>query len=232
MLSVQQIDTFYDKSQVLNGVSLEVGHGKLVSLLGRNGAGKTTTLRSVVGVKPPARGRVLVDGQEVTGKPADAIARLGVALVPEHRGIFVSLTVEENLQIACRRGSKWGIEDVYGIFPRLKERRRNRGHMLSGGEQQMLAIGRALVNNPRLILLDEPTEGLAPVIVEELTATIGMIRDSGISVLLVEQNLAVCMQLADWFYVLEDGHIVYQGPPSDFADASEVRDRYLGVGVH
>jgi len=227
MLKVQGIHSFYDKSHVLHGVSIEVNRGEVVSLLGRNGAGKTTTLKSIVGIVVPREGRILFEDAEIQGMEIHAIARLGIALTPEHRGIFHLLTVEENLAIAARKGSVWRLEDVYRTFPRLKERRRNRGGMLSGGEQQMLAIARALVNDPKLLLLDEPTEGLAPVIVEEVERVIATIRRSGIAVLLVEQNLKVCMKLADRHYVLEQGHIVYAGSREEFLAAEQVRERYL-----
>src|SRR5512146_494611 len=166
MLTLDAVNAFYGKSHILHDVSLHVQRGELVSILGRNGAGKTTTLKSIAGAVVPRTGSVRLDGEELVAVPTHRIARLGVALVPEHRGIFTLLSVEENLRIAVRRGSRWQIDDVYAMFPRLKERRRNPGSALSGGEQQMLAIGRALLTGPRLLLLDEPTEGLAPVIVD------------------------------------------------------------------
>ncbi|AFK55818.1 ABC transporter ATP-binding protein [Tistrella mobilis] len=228
MLTLDQVHAYYGKSHVLEGVSLEVRPGELVTLLGRNGAGKTTTLKSIAGMVE-TKGTISFDGTAITGRPSHDIARRGVALVQEHRGIFGMLSVEENLKISVRKGSRWSLDDVYTMFPRLKERRRNGGKALSGGEQQMLAIARALVNAPRILLLDEPTEGLAPVIVDEIVRILGRIRESGVPVLLVEQNLAVCEKLADRHYVLEQGRIVYAGSNADFRADRSVRDRYLAL---
>lgn len=228
LLEVEGIHAFYGKSHVLEGVSLEIAEGELVTLLGRNGAGKTTTLRSITGIVRPKTGAVRFAGAEMVGREIHEIARAGIALVPEHRGIFALLTVEENLRIAVRDGW-WKLQDVYDLFPRLHERRRNGGNALSGGEQQMLSIGRALLNNPKLLLLDEPTEGLAPVIVDEIVRVLVDIKRTGMSVLLVEQNLAVCEKLADRHYVLEQGRIVYSGSAADFAADRSVRDRYLAL---
>ena len=227
MLEVANVHAFYGKSHILHGVSLEVGAGEIVSLLGRNGAGKTTTLKSITGIVPPREGSVRFEGTALEREPTHVIARRGIALVPEHRGIFRALSVEENLAVARRDGSTWDIADVFAHFARLRERRNSRGGTLSGGEQQMLAIARALVNAPKLLLLDEPTEGLAPVIVDELVEIIAGIRARGLAVLLVEQNLAVCMKLADRHYVLEQGRIVYSGTREEFRDAENIRDRYL-----
>jgi len=231
ILQVDQVHGYYGKSHILQGVSLQVDAGEVITLLGRNGAGKTTTLKSIVGVVPPAPGRVLFDGQEVGGLPPHKIAARGVCLVPEHRGIFKLLTVEENLTMAARRESAWGLEDVYRIFPRLKERRKNGGGQLSGGEQQMLAIARALMTNPRLLMLDEPVEGLAPVIVDEIVAQIKLIKAAGIPIILVEQNLEVCTQLADRHYIIEQGRVVYTGSNAEFLADEGVKDRYLGVNL-
>ncbi|WP_211232688.1 ABC transporter ATP-binding protein [Marinobacterium litorale] len=228
-LEINRIHSYYGKSHVLEGVSLEVNPGELVTLLGRNGAGKTTTLRSIVGIVRPAEGSIVFDGEELIGKEVFEIARLGVSLVPEHRGIFGLLSVEENLAIALRASSRWSLSDVYEMFPRLYERRKNGGNALSGGEQQMLAIARALVNDPKLLLLDEPTEGLAPVIVDEIVRILGKIREAGVSVLLVEQNLAVCEKLADRHYVIEQGQVVYSGTGEQFRQEQAVKDRYLAV---
>ncbi|WP_372023349.1 ABC transporter ATP-binding protein (plasmid) [Tistrella mobilis] len=228
MLTLDQVHAYYGKSHVLEGVSLEVRPGELVTLLGRNGAGKTTTLKSIAGMVE-TKGTISFDGTAITGRPSHDIARRGVALVQEHRGIFGMLSVEENLKISVRKGSRWSLDDVYTMFPRLKERRRNGGKALSGGEQQMLAIARALVNAPRILLLDEPTEGLAPVIVDEIVRILGRIRESGVPVLLVEQNLAVCEKLADRHYVLEQGRIVYAGSNADFRADRSVRDHYLAL---
>ena len=196
ILEVEGLHAHYGKSHVLQGVSLRVGEAELVTLLGRNGAGKSTTLKSIAGAVTPTAGRVRFQGADIAGQPAHRIAARGVCLVPEHRGIFKLLTVEENLLLGQRRESPWQLDDIYRIFPRLKERRRNGGGQLSGGEQQMLAIGRALMNHPRLLILDEPVEGLAPVIVEEIVAQLQTIKAAGVAILLVEQNLEVCVPVS------------------------------------
>lgn len=230
-LSVNEIHSYYGKSHILQGLSLDVPDGSVVTLLGRNGAGKSTTLKTIAGLIKPSPGSIIFDEQEIGGLPAHKVAARGVCLVPEHRGIFKLLTVEENLNLGQRRDSPWQLEDVYRIFPRLKERSTNGGGQLSGGEQQMLAIGRALMNHPRLLMLDEPVEGLAPVIVEEIVTQIKQIRETGVSILLVEQNLEVCTQLADHHFVLEQGQIVYSGSNEEFRADQAVKDRYLGVNV-
>ncbi len=229
MLRVDNINSFYGKSHILQNVSLQVNENELVTLLGRNGAGKTTTLKSIVGLVPPRSGSVHFNGQPIHTRPTYDIAAMGVCLVPEERGIFKLLTVEENLKLGLQAASPWGLDDVYRIFPRLKERRRNNGGQLSGGEQQMLAIARALLNHPRLLILDEPVEGLAPVIVEEIVDQLKQIRARGVPVLLVEQNLEVCLQLADRHYIIEQGCIVYEGSNDDFRQNERVRDEFLGV---
>ncbi|MDM9586994.1 ABC transporter ATP-binding protein [Pseudomonas asiatica] len=231
MLNVDSIHSYYDKSHVLEGVSLKVEAGELVTLLGRNGAGKTTTLRSILGIVRPRQGQISFNGQQLVGREIFDIARLGIALVPEHRGIFRQLSVEENLRIAGRKDSRWQLEDVYSMFPRLKERRRNGGFALSGGEQQMLAIARALLNGPKLLILDEPTEGLAPVIVDELVRILRRIKDEGLSILLVEQNLMVCDALADRHYVLEQGRVAYQGSAAQFREDPSIKNRYLALSA-
>jgi branched-chain amino acid transport system ATP-binding protein len=231
MLQLEQVHAHYGKSHVLQGVSLQVGDGELVTLLGRNGAGKTTTLKSIVGVVTPTKGCVRFAGKEVQGLPAHAIAQRGVCLVPEHRGIFRLLTVEENLLLGQRKRSPWQLKDIYRIFPRLQERCKNGGGQLSGGEQQMLAIGRALMNAPKLLMLDEPVEGLAPVIVEEIVGQLKQIKAAGVAVLLVEQNLEVCTQLADRHYIIEQGAVVYEADNAAFLADAAVKDRYLGVGL-
>jgi len=229
MLRVDNINSFYGKSHILQNVSLQVNENELVTLLGRNGAGKTTTLKSIVGLVPPRSGSVHFNGQPIHTRPTYDIAAMGVCLVPEERGIFKLLTVEENLKLGLQAASPWGLDDVYRIYPRLKERRRNNGGQLSGGEQQMLAIARALLNHPRLLILDEPVEGLAPVIVEEIVDQLKQIRARGVPVLLVEQNLEVCLQLADRHYIIEQGCIVYEGSNDDFRQNERVRDEFLGV---
>lgn len=231
MLNVDSIHAYYDKSHVLEGVSLKVEAGELVTLLGRNGAGKTTTLRSILGIVRPRQGQISFNGQPLVGREIFDIARLGIALVPEHRGIFRQLSVEENLKIAVRKTSRWQLEDVYSMFPRLKERRRNGGFALSGGEQQMLAIARALLNGPKLLILDEPTEGLAPVIVDELVKILRRLKDEGLSILLVEQNLMVCDALADRHYVLEQGRVAYQGSAAQFREDPSIKNRYLALSA-
>ena len=231
LLSVEAIHAHYGKSHVLQGVSLQVQEGELVTLLGRNGAGKTTTLKTIAGVLPPTQGQVRFAGATTGRLATHQVAQRGICLVPEHRGIFKLLPVEENLLLAQRKKSPWQLPDVYRIFPRLQERRSNGGGQLSGGEQQMLAIGRALMNAPRLLMLDEPVEGLAPVIVEEIVAQLKTIKAAGVTILLVEQNLEVCTQLADRHYIIEQGSIVHEATNHDFLADEAVKDRYLGVGL-
>ncbi|AVS79356.1 ABC transporter ATP-binding protein [Paracidovorax avenae] len=231
ILQIEGLHAHYGKSHVLQGIDLRVDDGELVTLLGRNGAGKTTTLKSICGVVQPSAGRVRFMGEDVQGLTAHRIAQRGVCLVPEHRGIFRLLTVEENLLLGQRRQSPWQLADIYRIFPRLKERRSNGGGQLSGGEQQMLAIGRALMNAPRLLMLDEPVEGLAPVIVEEIVSQLQAIKAAGVAILLVEQNLEVCTQLADRHYIIEQGAVVHEARNADFLADEATKDRYLGVGL-
>jgi branched-chain amino acid transport system ATP-binding protein len=230
-LDVRDLHAFYDKSHILQGVSLTVNEGETVTLLGRNGAGKSTTLKAIAGVVKPRGGTVSFAGKVIGGLAPHRIAAAGLCFVPEHRGIFRLLSVEENLRLGARKDSPWQLDDIYRIFPRLKERRKNGGAQLSGGEQQMLAIGRALMNHPRLLMLDEPVEGLAPVIVEEIVAQLKLIKAAGVAILLVEQNLEVCTQLADRHYIIEQGVIVYEGDNAAFAADHAAKDRYLGVGV-
>jgi branched-chain amino acid transport system ATP-binding protein len=227
-LVVEDVHTYYGDSYVLQGVSLRVAPGQLVAVLGRNGVGKTTLIRSVVGFTPPRRGRIWLRGQEVTHRPSHAIARMGVGLVPQGRRIFPSLSVEENLVVAAR-GEGWTLERVYELFPRLRERAHHRGGKLSGGEQQMLAIGRALMTNPSLLLLDEPSEGLAPKLVLDLAHALLQLKERGLSVLMVEQNLPLALRLADYVYVMSKGTVVFEGSPEALRRAEEVRRRYLGV---
>jgi branched-chain amino acid transport system ATP-binding protein len=231
LLSVEGIHAHYGKSHVLQGVSLHVDDGELVTLLGRNGAGKTTTLKTIAGAMAPTQGQVRFGGEATHRLATHLVAQRGICLVPEHRGIFKLLTVEENLMLGQRKHSPWQLEDVYRIFPRLKERRANGGGQLSGGEQQMLAIGRALMNAPRLLMLDEPVEGLAPVIVEEIVAQLKTIKAAGVAILLVEQNLEVCTQLADRHYIIEQGAIAHEATNDAFMADDAVKDRYLGVGM-
>jgi len=228
-LRLTDLHSYYGKSHILQGVSLELGEGEIVTLLGRNGAGKSTTLKTAVGAVTPRSGRVELAGRDVTGQPAHRIAKAGVSLVPEDRGIFQLLSVEENLRIAVKRGSPWAIADIYKIFPRLEERRRNGGGQLSGGEQQMLSIARALLGGPKVLMLDEPVEGLAPIIVEEIVSQIGLIRDAGVPILLVEQNALGALKISDYGYVLETGSIVLEGPSQELLENDMVRKAYLGV---
>lgn len=228
-LIIGDLHSYYGKSHILNGIDLSVKSGEIVTLLGRNGAGKTTTLKTIVGIVKAQNGQIVLDGENLESKEIFEIARRGISLVPEHRGIFGILSVEENLKIAINKNSHWSLDDIYDMFPRLKERRKNGGNALSGGEQQMLAIARALVNNPRILLLDEPTEGLAPVIVDEIVRILHQIRSAGVGVLLVEQNLSVCEKLADMHYVIELGEIVYKGTQSEFSKQNEIKNRYLAV---
>ena len=231
MLQVKNINTFYGKSHVIQGISLEVNEGELVSLLGRNGAGKTTTLRSIIGLTPPRSGNITYEGVDITQKKPFEICRAGIGYVPEDRRIFSTLTVVENLNIAVQkeRQQQWDQERIFTLFPNLAERKRHRGKELSGGEQQMLAIARALMGNPSLLLLDEPTEGLAPLIIEELIQVIGRIKKEGVTVLLVEQNVESAFKVADRHYILEQGKVVYSGRNEDLKEDKEVMLRYLSV---
>jgi branched-chain amino acid transport system ATP-binding protein len=225
-LQADGLHTYYGKSHILHGVSLDVAEGKITALLGRNGAGKTTTLRSLVGLTPPREGRVTTFGTETSRWPAHRIAGCGVGYVPEGRRIFANLSVEENLKVPRERPGPWTIARIYELFPRLAERRHNRGRQLSGGEQEMLSIGRALLLNPRLLILDEPSQGLAPLIVREVFQIVAQMRDEGISVLLVEQNARMSLEVADYAYVLDDGAVVYSGPARELA-ADEARVQEL-----
>jgi branched-chain amino acid transport system ATP-binding protein len=225
-LRAQGLQTYYGKSHILHGVDLDVAEGKITALLGRNGAGKTTTLRSLVGLTPPRQGRVTIFGADTTHWPPYRIAASGVGYVPEGRRIFANLSVEENLKVPRERPGPWTIERIYGLFPRLGERRNNRGRQLSGGEQEMLSIGRALLLNPKLLILDEPSQGLAPLIVREVFRIVSQMREEGISVLLVEQNARMSLEIADHAFVLDDGSIVYSGPARELA-ADEARVQAL-----
>ncbi len=215
------LNTFYGKSHILHDVGLTVAEGSITALLGRNGAGKTTTLRSLVGLTPARSGSVRIFGQDTTHLPSFRIAAAGVGYVPEGRRIFANLTVDENLLVPIERPGPWTIERVYQLFPRLAERKQNRGRQLSGGEQEMLSIARALLLNPRLLILDEPSQGLAPLIVREVFRIVAQMRAEGISVLLVEQNVRVALEIADEAYVLENGEIVYSGKAAELGADEE-----------
>jgi branched-chain amino acid transport system ATP-binding protein len=226
-LTAEGLHTYYGKSHILHGVSLEVAEGKITALLGRNGAGKTTTLRSLMGLTPAREGKIVIFGQDTTHWPTFRIAAEGVGYVPEGRRIFANLNVEENLKVPLERGGgPWTVERIYALFPRLEERKLNRGRQLSGGEQEMLSIGRALLLNPKLLILDEPSQGLAPLIVREVFRIVQQMKAEGISVLLVEQNARMSLEIADHAYVLDDGIVVYSGPARELA-ADEARVRAL-----
>ena len=230
LLEVSGLNSYYGDSHILFDVALRVEPHEVVALLGRNGAGKSTTLKSLMGMLRPQAGVVRLAGRDLAGQPAHAIARAGMQLVPEDRRIFGSLDVEENLVLARLTAPKaWPLERIYEIFPRLAERRRSRGTDLSGGEQQMLAIARALVRDPALILLDEPFEGLAPVIVRDLVETCRKLASEGLTLMLVEQNIAATLALAQRAYILNNGHIVHEGPTREIRENPEVLKRYLGV---
>jgi branched-chain amino acid transport system ATP-binding protein len=220
-LLAEDLHTYYGKSHILHGVGFEIGEGEIVTLLGRNGAGKTTTLRSLVGLTPPRQGRVRIFGETTTQRPPDRIALLGVGYVPEGRRIFPNLTVEENLMVPRERPGRWSLARIHDLFPRLAERRRSKGRQLSGGEQEMLAIARALLLNPRLLILDEPSQGLAPLIVREVFKVVAAARQEGISILLVEQNVRAAVEIADRAYVLDDGHMAYSGAAAELAQDEE-----------
>jgi branched-chain amino acid transport system ATP-binding protein len=233
MLEVRDLHTFYGDSHVLQGVSLSVGLSECVAILGRNGAGKTTTLRSIVGLTRARSGSVRFKDDELVGRPAYRNARAGIAYVPEERGIFPSVTVDEHLELAIRaargRAACRSSDYVYGLFPRLKERRKALGGRLSGGEQQMLAIGRALVCGPDLLILDEPSEGLAPVVVESLQSVLTKVKSDGVPILLVEQNYHLATQLADRVCVLSQGRVQFAGRTQELIDNEDVRRTYLSV---
>ena len=220
-IEVEGLHTYYGKSHILHGVSLNIEEGRLTTLLGRNGAGKTTTMRSLMGLTPPREGTVRIFGKETTRWPSYRIAALGVGYVPEGRRIFANLSVEENLKVPLERSGPWTISRVYELFPRLHERRTNRGRQLSGGEQEMLSIARALLLNPKVLILDEPSQGLAPLIVREVFRIVSEMRNEGISVLLVEQNVRMSLEIADFAYVLDDGAIVHAGPAAELARDEE-----------
>jgi branched-chain amino acid transport system ATP-binding protein len=232
ILSVKDINTFYGTSHILQNVSLQVDNQEVVALLGRNGVGKTTTLRSIMGLSPPANGSIQLAGQEVCGKQAFAVSRLGLAYMPDDLRIFPDLTCEENLQIAARlskREGYWNQKRVEELFPILGERRRQKGLNMSGGEKKMLSMGRALMANPMMILLDEPSEGLAPLIVAALSGAINSIREHGITILMADQNLKFCRKVCDRGYIIEKGCVVHQGQMEDIWADEEVVHKYLAL---
>lgn len=230
-LEIQQLHTYYGKSHILHGIDLEVGEGELVTLLGRNGAGKSTTLRSIMGLTPAHGGHIQVFGTESTHLPPFRIARLGVGLVPEGRRVFANLTVDENLKVPVDRPGHWNIQRIYQLFPRLEERKHHKGKQLSGGEQEMLSIARVLLLNPRLLLLDEPSQGLAPLIVKNVFDVIVAARDAGTSVLLIEQNVRAAIEVADRAYVLDRGQITHTGSAAEFGQDEERVQELAGASA-
>jgi branched-chain amino acid transport system ATP-binding protein len=233
ILEVAGVHTYYGASHVLHGVDFSVRRGETVSLMGRNGMGKTTTIRSIFGLTPPRRGEIEIDGRAVTGQKPHRIARAGLALVPEGRGIFPNLSVEENLVMAARSGAPgrgdWTLQRAYKTFPALAERRRNMGDQLSGGEQQMLAIGRALMTNPGLLVLDEATEGLAPLVRKEIWRVLRQVKDTGIATLIVDKDVNALLAVCDRCLILAKGEVVYAGTAAELAQAPDIHIRHLGV---
>lgn len=235
MLATKDVHTYYGESHILQGVSISLEPGRIVGLLGRNGVGKSTLVRSIVGLSPPRRGSVFLDGLDLTKMPTHSIIKQGVGLVPQERRIFASLTVEENLTINRRirvRGEvrqRWGLNQVYDLFPVLKERRGNHGNLLSGGEQQMLAIARALMGNPIYLLLDEPSEGLAPMIVSELGGIIDALKGEGLGILLIEQQISFVIEHADTVLIMSKGRMVHESSPEDLEQDEGIQKKYLGV---
>lgn len=229
---MKDIHTYYGDSYILQGISMKVNEGSVVALLGRNGMGKTTIIRSIIGFTPPRRGEVNFKGKNITGLSPYVIAQRGIGLVPQGRDIFPSLSVKENLTMAARgKGTErdWTLDKIHSLFPILKQRASYKGNLLSGGEQQMLCIARALMTNPDLLMLDEPSEGLAPIIVQEVGNIIGQIKQSGLSILLVEQNLVMALELADYVYIVSKGQIVFESTPDKLKDSEEIKAKFLGI---
>jgi len=232
MLELIDVHTYYWESYILQGVSLEVKEGSVVALLGRNGMGKTTVIRSIIGLTPPKRGFVRFKGKDTTGLSPNKIAQMGIGIVPQGRHIFPSLSVEENLTVSARNmggPDAWSLDRVYSFFPILKQRAKYKGNLLSGGEQQMLAIGRALMTNPDMLLMDEPSEGLAPVMVLELRRIISLLKKNKLSILLVEQNVAMALAVADYAYILRRGEIVYESKAKELKENEGTKNKYLGI---
>jgi branched-chain amino acid transport system ATP-binding protein len=233
MLKVQSIDTSYGQSQVLFGMSLEVNAGEVVTLMGRNGMGKTTTVRSIMGLTPAKSGTIMFKGENITTKPPYKVARLGIGLVPEGRMVSPNLSVDENLVATARAGTSgdnnWTLSRTLNLFPRLKERRSSMGSQLSGGEQQMLAIARALMTNPDLLILDEATEGLAPLIRQEIWGCLTSLKEEGQSILVIDKNIIALCNIADRHYIIEKGQIVWQGDSTSLVENNDIKHKYLGI---
>jgi branched-chain amino acid transport system ATP-binding protein len=231
MLDVQEVHTYYEHSHILQGVTLQAQAGRVTGILGRNGVGKTTLMRSIIGFTPPRAGTISFKGETIQRLPSHVIARRGIGLVPQGRRIFPSLTVVENLHIGAvgAREGRWNLDSVFALFPHLERRQANYGGQLSGGEQQMLAIGRALMSNPQLLLMDEPSEGLAPLIVRGLGETLARLKETGLAIVLVEQNLPLALSVADTAYIISKGQVVYHGSPDELRDNEALRTKYLGV---
>ena len=231
LLQLDQIHTYYGLSHILQGISLSVTRGSVISLLGRNGAGKTTTLRTIFGLLTPKKGRVLFEGQDITGLRTDIIARQGIASVPEERDIFTHLSVQENLEIVRTRHRDWTIDKIYAAFPLLEPLKKRRGGHLSGGEQQTLAIGRAMLAGPKVLLLDEPSQGLAPIIVKEILEILRGLKSQGMSILLIEQKLDIALDISDYVYFIDQGRIVFEATATEIKESPHLIKEYLGVGI-
>jgi branched-chain amino acid transport system ATP-binding protein len=231
ILEVQDIHTYYGDAYVLQGLSLRLDEGQILGLLGRNGVGKTTLVNSIVGFTPPRRGKILFKGADITGNSSFDTVRGGMGLVPQGRRVFPTLSVEENLLVAERSRERrgWTLERVYALFPRLQERRNQRARTLSGGEQQMLAIGRGLMTNPDCLIMDEPSEGLAPIIIQGVWEAIGKLKQEGLSILLVEQNAHLALKLVDYVHVLSKGRVIYSARPDELAANHDIKSRFLGI---
>ena len=229
ILRVEDVHTYYGEAYVLQGLSLELGEGQILGLLGRNGVGKTTLVNSIVGFNRPRRGRIVFKGDDITGLSSFETVKRGMGLVPQGRRVFASLSVEENLTVARAKDSEWSLSRVYELFPRLEERRRQRAKTLSGGEQQMLAIARGLMTDPDCLIMDEPSEGLAPIIIQAVWQAVSKLKQQGLSILLVEQNAALALQLVDFVHVISKGRVVWSGTPRELWADDAVKSRYLGI---